>query len=95
MISQYNASEPPPGPRSLIAVIPNRLKIQGFIVSDHNDRMADFTRDVAGWLKEGKIQYRETIYEGIDKAPEAFVGLFSGENLGKMVVKLGDDPTQA
>ncbi len=88
MISQYNVTEAPPGPRSIIAVIPNRLKIQGFIVSDHGDRMQDFIQDVAGWIKAGKIKYDETVFEGIDKAPEAFLGLFQGSNTGKMVVKL-------
>ena len=88
MISQYNVTEAPPGPKSIIAVIPNRLKIQGFIVSDHGDRMDAFVRDVAGWIQDGKIKYDETILEGIDKAPQAFLGLFSGSNTGKMVVKL-------
>ena len=88
MISLYNQQEPAPGPRSIIAVIPNRLKIQGFIVSDSMDRRDEFLRDVGGWLQEGKITYRETVHEGIDKAPEAFMGLFTGENLGKMIVSL-------
>ncbi len=88
MISQYNATEPVPGPKTIIQVIPNRLKIQGFIVSDHFDRLPEFTRDVAGWIREGKIKARETTFEGIEKAPDAFIGLFSGENLGKMLVKL-------
>jgi NADPH-dependent curcumin reductase CurA len=74
-------------------VLVKRALIQGMIVGDHADREADFLRDVSGWLKEGKITYREDIVEGIDKAPRAFLGLFKGENRGKLIVKVGDDPT--
>jgi NADPH-dependent curcumin reductase CurA len=88
MIALYNATDPPPGPKSIIAMIPNRLKMQGFIVSDYTARMPDFIRDVGGWLQAGKIKYDETVIEGIEKAPQAFMGLFAGENTGKMVVKL-------
>ncbi len=93
MIAQYNDEEPAPGPRTLISVIPKRLLIQGFIVSDHPGRMADFLRDVGGWLKEGKVKYRETVVEGIENAASAFIGLLQGENTGKMLVRLADDPT--
>lgn len=89
MISQYNASEPAPGPRNLGLIVGRRLRIQGFIVSDHPERTADFYRDMAAWIGEGKIHWEETVVEGIENAPDAFLGLFSGENLGKMLVKLG------
>jgi len=88
MIAQYNATEPTPAPRNLGFVISKRLIIQGFIVSDHYDRMGDFHRDMSQWIARGRIKWEETVYEGIDKAPAAFLGLFSGENLGKMVVKM-------
>ena len=88
MISQYNAAEPAPGPRNLALIIGRRLRMQGFIVSDHPERRADFHRDMAAWMAEDKIRWEETIVEGIEHAPEAFVGLFHGENLGKMLVKL-------
>ena len=91
MISQYNATDAAPGPRTLISIIPNRLKLQGFIVSDHADRMPDFQRDVAGWLAEGRIRYDETIVNGLEHAAEAFIGLFQGENTGKMLVRLSDE----
>lgn len=88
MISQYNATEPVPGPRNLALLIGRRLRMQGFIVSDHADRNADFYRDMAAWMAEGKIHWEETVVEGIENAPDAFLGLFRGENLGKMLVKL-------
>lgn len=91
MIAQYNATELPPGPKNIIATIPLRLTIKGFIVSDHGDMMGDFVRDMGKWAKEGKLKWRETIADGIENAPGAFIGLFSGDNFGKMVVKIGPD----
>ena len=94
LISQYNAGEPPPGP-NLMPLLIKRALIQGFIVSDHPGREADFLRDVSGWLKEGKIRYKEDVVEGLENAPRAFLGLFRGENFGKLLVRVGDDPTRA
>jgi NADPH-dependent curcumin reductase CurA len=88
MIDQYNATIPPRGPRSLIVAISKRLTLRGFIVSDHMNRTADFRKDMAGWIADGRMKWRETVYEGIERAPEAFIGLFSGANIGKMLVKL-------
>ena len=88
MIAQYNDTAPPPGPANIIMVIPQRLTIKGFIVTDHIDLMPDFMRDMAMWTKAGKMKWRETIVDGIEKAPEAFLGLFKGENIGKMLVRL-------
>jgi NADPH-dependent curcumin reductase len=93
LISQYNATGPTPGP-DLMPLLVNRARVQGFIVSDHPDREADFLRDVSGWLKEGKIKYREAIVEGLENAPRAFLGLFRGENFGKLIVRVGPDPTR-
>jgi NADPH-dependent curcumin reductase CurA len=92
MISQYNLDVPEPGPRYLFSMIGNRTLMQGFIISDHFDRYPEFVLQVGGWLKAGRLTYRETVIEGIDNAPAAFLGLFSGDNLGKMVVKLGPEP---
>ncbi len=92
MISLYNATEPEPGPRNLFYVTTKRLKIQGFIVSDHLDLRPQFLTDMSQWIKEGRIKWRETIVEGIENAPQAFIGLFKGENFGKMLVKIGPDP---
>ena len=88
MISMYNATSAQPGPANLALMIGRRLKMQGFIVSDHLERRADFLRDVSGWMREGKLKWEETILDGIESTPEAFIGLFHGENLGKMLVKV-------
>lgn len=88
MIAQYNDAAPPPGPANIAAVIPLRLTIKGFLVLDHGDMMPDFLRDMAAWTKAGKMKWRETIVDGIENAPDAFIGLFKGENIGKMLVRL-------
>jgi NADPH-dependent curcumin reductase CurA len=92
MISQYNANSPIPGPSNLFLAITNRLKLQGFIVRDHYDSINEFHDAMAKWVDEGKIKWKETIIEGIENAPKAFLGLFKGENFGKMLVKIGLDP---
>jgi len=91
MIDQYNATTPAPGPNNLILIVGLSLIMRGFIVSNHFDMMPEFLADMAKWAKDGKMKWRETIVEGIDKAPEAFIGLFKGENFGKMLVKVGPD----
>ncbi|HSV03521.1 MAG TPA: NADP-dependent oxidoreductase [Phenylobacterium sp.] len=89
MISIYNASAPQPGPSNLALLIGKNLRMEGFIVSHHFDLMPKFIEDLSGWVREGKVKWQETVFEGIDKAPDAFLGLFTGENVGKMLVKLG------
>ncbi|MEE4146212.1 MAG: NADP-dependent oxidoreductase [Halieaceae bacterium] len=92
LIAHYNQTELPPGPdrmSQLQALILQRsLKMQGFIVGNYRDRIPDFVRDMSGWLAAGKVKYREDMVEGLERAPEAFLGLFSGENFGKLVVKV-------
>ncbi|WP_430496536.1 NADP-dependent oxidoreductase [Micromonospora trifolii] len=88
MIAQYNATEPPAAPRNLALVIGKRLTLRGFLVNDHNDVRAAFVRDVAGWLRDGTLSYDETIVDGIENAPAAFLGLLRGDNLGKMLVRV-------
>jgi len=91
MISQYNLDPPEPGPRYLFSIIGNRARMQGFIISDHLSLYPEFLAEVGGWLKAGRIKREETVVEGIENAPKAFLGLFSGDNLGKMVVRLAPD----
>lgn len=88
MISQYNNRQPEPGPHNLFFIIGNRLKLQGFIVSDFAEEVDDFYRDLRQWIQASEIRWQETVLHGIEKAPEAFMGLFSGANLGKMLVAL-------
>jgi NADPH-dependent curcumin reductase CurA len=91
MISQYNLTDSQPGPRNMTSIIGKRLLIQGFIVSDHYDQLPQFRRDILAWIKQGKIKWKETIIEGIENSPAAFIGLFHGDNLGKMLVKVAPD----
>jgi NADPH-dependent curcumin reductase CurA len=88
MIAGYNNEKPEPGPSNLMLIIGKRLRLQGFIVSDHFDLAPAFVKAVSGWIKSGELTYRETVDDGIEAAPGAFLKLFSGENMGKMLVKL-------
>ena len=90
MIAQYNAETLPPGPRNIYTVLTKSLTLQGFIVTNHLDLMLDFTRDVTQWIAEGRIKWRETVLDGLENAPKAFIGIFAGENFGKMLVKIGE-----
>ncbi|HWT94563.1 MAG TPA: NADP-dependent oxidoreductase [Solirubrobacteraceae bacterium] len=88
-ISAYNATEPPPGPRNMFLCVGKRLRLQGFIVSDHFDRQPAFVEEVGAWLRDGKIVARETVVEGgVEAAPQAFIDLLRGANTGKMVVQI-------
>lgn len=89
MISTYNAEKPEPAPRNLMKVIGKRLRMQGFIVRDHEDQREGFLREMADWMADGKIAWEETITEGIENAPEAFLSLFQGQKkIGKVLVKI-------
>ena len=88
-ISRYNDAQPEPGPRNLGFVVSKRLRIQGFIVSDHFDRFPAFLAEVAPWVRSGELECRETVLEGIENVPSAFAGLFHGDNVGKMLVRVG------
>ena len=85
-ISVYNDTEPSPGPNNLTMAIGLGLTLRGFIVSHFQHLAGDFRRDMENWVTSEQIKYKETVYEGIDKAPDAFIGLFTGANTGKMVV---------
>lgn len=92
LIAQYNATEPRAQPgsqeRIMASVLGKRLTLRGFIVSDFSDQAADFFRDMAGWMKEGKMRYREDMVDGLGNAVSAFQGLFQGRNFGKLLVRL-------
>ncbi len=88
MISQYNATAPVPGPGNMALIIGKQIRMEGFIVSNSWDMMPAFLKDLAEWHSSGRLQWKQTVREGIENAPSAFLGLFSGENFGKMLVKL-------
>ena len=88
MISDYNATEPHPM-RNLRAVLIQRLKLQGFIVSEHMELWPQALRELAELVAAGKLRWRETVAEGLERAPEAFIGLLRGENFGKQLVRVG------
>jgi NADPH-dependent curcumin reductase len=89
VIAQYNAAGPSPGP-DIATILRKRLLVRGFIVWDFAARQGDFLRDMAAWIREGKVKYREDIVTGLEKAPQAFLGLLEGKNFGKLVVKVAE-----
>lgn len=90
MISSYNDEELQPGPRGMTVIIGRRLTIQGFIVTDHLETGKEYVSKAIQWLAEGKLKYHETVAEGIENAPSAFIDLLQGKNIGKQIVRLAD-----
>ncbi len=88
MIASYNATDLPPGPRNIIMVIGKSLRMQGFIVTQFQHLEPRFRADMHGWIAEGRMRWEETVVDGIEAAPSAFIGLFTGANTGKMLVRL-------
>lgn len=88
MISQYNLTEAPTVPRNLTLIMVKSIRMQGFIVLNHMDLQAQFLADMTGWYKAGLIKQTETVHHGIDAALDGFFGLFSGDNLGRTLIKL-------
>jgi NADPH-dependent curcumin reductase CurA len=93
-ISGYNDTTPAPGPNNLTMMIMREITLRGYIVTSYMHLMPDFYRDMGAWLKSGQMTFKETVVDGIENAPSAFMGMLRGENMGKMIVKLADDPTQ-
>ncbi|MFI1890589.1 NADP-dependent oxidoreductase [Streptomyces jumonjinensis] len=87
-ISGYNATGPVPGPHNLFQAYTKRLQLRGMLVSDHFGLFPEFTERAVGWLTEGSLHTEETVFEGIEQAPAAFLGVLSGVNTGKMLVRL-------
>jgi NADPH-dependent curcumin reductase len=92
LIANYNATALPEGPDRTPAlmrmVLTKRLRVQGFIVFDYVQQTGDFLRDAGGWIREGKLKYKEDIVEGLENAPKAFIGLLKGANFGKLLVEV-------
>ena len=87
-ISQMSATSAGSGLKNMAHVLVKRLTIRGFLIFDHENDSDNFEQDMTKWIIEGKIKFKETIYDGIDKAPQAFVDLLNGKNIGKMLVKI-------
>ena len=90
MIANYNDEELKAGPRGMMVIIARRLKIQGFIVTDHMNVYEEYVTKASGWLAEGKLTYNETIADGIENAPQAFIDMLNGRNTGKQIVQLSE-----
>ncbi len=89
-ISQYNLEEPEVGPRWLTQLIVKQAKVQGFLVSGYAKRFPEGLKQLAAWLKQGKLKYREDVAQGIEAAPQAFIGMLQGKNQGKQLVQLSE-----
>jgi len=96
-ISTYNAPDhgQPTGPRLLHHLLWKSAKMQGFLFKDFQEKDEQAFNQLRAWISEGKLKSKENIVDGLDKAPEAFIGLFRGENIGKQVVKVGDPLTKS
>lgn len=88
MIADYNAEEPPPGPRGMMLMVGRRITMRGFIVTDHPESCEEYVIKAIQWVADGKLKYRETIAEGVENAPQAFIDLLKGGNTGKQIVQL-------
>ena len=96
LIAQYNATEAPAGPDRMPllqrTLLTKRVRMQGFIVfDDYGDRHSEFFKAMAPWVREGKVKFREDVADGLEQAPEAFIGLLEGRNFGKLVVRVAND----
>ncbi len=90
-ISQYNQDEPEPGPRKMGLLVGKQARAQGFLVGQFRNQHEEGRQRIAGWIKEGRIKYREDVVEGLENAPGAFIGLMRGENFGKLLVKISEE----
>jgi NADPH-dependent curcumin reductase CurA len=90
LISGYNSTEPPPGPRAFGNILVQRALVQGFIILDHLHRAPEAAAEISGWIRDGKLQPLETVVEGFERLPTAINMLFDGANVGKLVVRVAD-----
>jgi NADPH-dependent curcumin reductase CurA len=96
LIAHYNDTVLPQGPDRLglltRTLLTKRIKMQGFIIfDDYGHRYGEFFGQMSAWLKEGKIKFREDIVDGLENAPQAFIGLLEGKNFGKLVIRVAND----
>jgi NADPH-dependent curcumin reductase CurA len=91
-ISRYSDATPPPGPANYFNLVITRSRMEGFIILDYAPRFPEAIGALAGWLKDGKLKQKEDVATGLENAPKALMRLFSGENFGKQLLKIGDPP---
>jgi hypothetical protein len=94
LIAHYNAATPLPGPANFASILTRRVRVEGFLNFDYQDRFPAYLRDLARWLHEGKLRYRVEVMQGLEQAPQALGRLFGGSHLGKLVVQVAPEPTQ-
>lgn len=87
-ISMYNATETPTGPRKLMQLIQSRARVEGLLVRDYEGRWDEALQRLSAWVESGDLEYKESVVEGLENAPEAFFGLFEGTNIGKQLVRV-------
>jgi len=92
LISTYNTTEPVPGPYNYSQILMQRSRVQGFIILDYVSKFDEAIKDIGQWLNEGKIKYALEIVEGLENAPSAILKLFNGNKIGKLVVKVSEEP---
>ena len=90
-ISEYNSEHPPSGPRPAHQLIKKSARIEGFVAFDFKDEFNEAKKELAAWYNSGQLKYKENRIEGFEKIPAAFIGLFSGENIGKQMIKVADE----
>ena len=90
-ISQYNATEPVPGPSNYLSLLVNRARMEGFIIFDYQDRYGEAHAELGRWVQEGKIRARSDVVEGLENAPTALLRLFDGSNTGKLLVQVSPE----
>lgn len=89
-ISQYNNTTPVKGPSNYLSLLVNRASMKGFLVSDYASRHGEAAREMAGWMAAGKLKSREDIVVGLENFPETLLKLFTGENFGKLILKIAE-----
>jgi NADPH-dependent curcumin reductase CurA len=98
LIAHYNATEQPPGPNRVPQlmrdILVKRLSFQGFIVFDFASQFGQFLSDMSGWLRQGRMKYREDVTDGLENAPRELIGLLKGENFGKKIIRVSPEPTR-
>ena len=93
-ISTYNRlGQPDIGPRHMRTLLVKRARMQGFLVFDYAKRYSEARAELAAWLGDGRLVYKEDVVDGLERAPAAFIRLLTGENFGKQLVRIGPDPT--